>query len=701
MTAPHLPEVVRHAARLSTEIPRASPGALWVVRGHATAGKTALLHRVAAHLEAPDPSRTQTFWPILVAPPLGAFDSGPSALLEIGAELRRRGAINGQLEATVLNPRVAWSSKLREVRSWLEAHQDRVVLLCDEPLGWRARPSEDAHFAARTRDVVEILLSSPCRKIVAGSIPQNLRPDETIELRPASDPDSWLSDDAEWGLLAPAARELYQALGARLAGYSPLEIRLMVALVALGSVTEIQAWLSIPGSRRDLSRRVAEKLSGRRDLKPLTLVWARLALLRRPFPDSALEVTGAGALPDLGQAILRRCLLYREADAWVLHDTLKADAREHQWLSVPETESVHRELAQWYAGRFSERLAATEPRSALVAELEAFHHSAAGQDASAHQRLRVFFVDQLDLLGRELSLNARRTGNANGFEQAAQVFERALGWDDQDDYAHHYFAFNLDVLGRDADRVEKHYQQAIRLQPWGPWWHSRYITFLITRSRMTEARAAWARALDIFRLPDEYADAEIYSDLHVWVARLLLHRGQLDFAEEVMRGIPERVREDDPRLQAIARRLNAFLEARRVGAFVPGPHLRTRWWEDGPFLLDATEHNRKLSRWMAARLDAIEGKTIHLRIATIEAAGKEPTYEDLELPFATLQRWLGSRARSISAGQFLEIGVYGSAKDPHDWVVKLHKQRPWEDLDLPPLFPDPNRYLMRWSRTGQ
>src|SRR5690606_4074472 len=132
----------------------------------------------------------------------------------------------------------------------------------------------------------------------------------------------------------------------------------------------------------------------------------------------------------------------------------------------------------------------------VLAEMEAFHHASKSGDQALCDELRVFFVVQLDALGRRLSIRARREQRRELYGAAATIFERALELDPGDDYAHHYLAFNLDVEGKDAQRVEEHYRQAVELQSNIVYWWSRYVTFLITRGRMAEARRAWDDALD-------------------------------------------------------------------------------------------------------------------------------------------------------------------------------------------------------------
>jgi len=289
-----------------------------------------------------------------------------------------------------------------------------------------------------------------------------------------------------------------------------------------------------------------------------------------------------------------------------------------------------------------------------------------------------------------LSIRAQREHQPALFQRAVEVFERALKWDEQDDYAHHYLAFNLDVQGRDAPRVERHYTTASALQPGVVYWWSRYVTFLITRGRMADAQRAWSDALDALGLPNEWQDEYVYMHMHLWVARLLVHRGQLDFAEEVLAAVPEQVVCEHPGIRAIRRRMEALLEARLRGAFVPGPHIEPRWWASLPHLLPPERDGQRLERWWAGRVDVVEEGVLFLRVATLPCES-EPELGMMEVSFDDFDAWSDDeKAAFIESGRFLELGSYqpGGAM-----IARVHRDRPWVDEDLPPLWPDPTRYL--------
>jgi hypothetical protein len=265
-------------------------------------------------------------------------------------------------------------------------------------------------------------------------------------------------------------------------------------------------------------------------------------------------------------------------------------------------------------------------------------------------------------------------------------------WDVEDDYGHHYLAFNLDVLGKHPQRVEEHYLRAIELDPLNVWWRSRWSNFLITRGRMPEAQAAWNAATDALGLPDQDADPRVYESLHLWVARLLVHRGQIDFADKVLRAIPPEVFLEHPGLRAIQRRLRFLVEAARTRVVFPLTIPPERWWR-GPHLCALqTESGKTLRRWLAGRIQEIDDDGVHLVVAEPPAEQMgQPRFLSMSFSFSDFDRCSRDESAStLKAGRFVEIGVYG---DEEILIIRVHRPGHWEDQDLPPLFPDPLRYL--------
>ena len=267
-----------------------------------------------------------------------------------------------------------------------------------------------------------------------------------------------------------------------------------------------------------------------------------------------------------------------------------------------------------------------------------------------------------------------------------------MTWEDDDDYGHHYLAFNLDVLGKKPQRVEEHYLRAIELDELNVWWRSRWINFLITRGRISDAQAAWNAATDVLGLPDQIADPRVYESLHLWVARLLVHRGQIEFAEKVLQGIPGVVFQEHPGLRAIRRRLCFLVEAAHRRVVFPMTIPPERWWRGPHLCAQQTEAGKTLRRWLAGRIQEIDDDGVHLVVAEApaEQAGP-PRFLSMSFSFADFDRCSRDESASrLKAGRFVELGVYG---DEEILIIRVHRAEHWEDQDLPPLFPDPMRYL--------
>lgn len=685
MTTPTLPEVDRVAADVFSAIKQGSPSptSVWQITGEPTSGKSVLFSKLSQQLQS------ESFWPVIVAPPVRALDAGPAALVQIGGILKERAVINGKFDGILLSQTLPWADKINHMREWIDQAADRLVLLCDEPLEWSTR--EDPHFAERTEDVVQLLLGQvKCRRIVSGSIHSGIKPVEKYHLVGRNDPRQWLSASENWGTLSGSVVAIRDRMGEKLGAFTPLEIRLLVAHVALSDIDSVKSWLPTMATRREISWKLAHLLSQTKTLTPLRELWARIALVRRPFTADLFAAMGASGLDAKSKDILRHCLLYAHGDNYVLHETLRVDAR--QWLDDKKAVAAHKLLAEYYKDRFgvaSSKLSITESK---LSEMEAFYHATSSRDANILDRFTPFFAEQLDALGRVLSRDARKYG------AAASIFERAFAWDSQDDYAHHYFAFNLDILGSREKDVEAHYQKALALNPKHEWWHARYIYFLITLGRTGDARAAWDKALDCLGLPDPNTDSKIYESLYLWVASLLLHRGQLDFARTVLSGIPDTVREHNPVVKATARRLQILLDARQFGTVFPGTVPPERRWTGPQLNAQLKEDGKKLTIWMPARIDSIEiaEKQLHLYVANPPPdKGGSPTYGNMTLDFAKFNKWSrDERAEKLSAGRFVEIAFYGHGKNAPA-VIRVHRETSWDDPDLLPLFPHPLRYGAR------
>lgn len=664
---------------------------LWRVDGRPTAGKSTVLHELGRSLAS-------SWVPILVNPPPGELDAGPFALVQIATSLKTRGLINGEAKNIADGSR-GLAEKIEDVREWLRRGRDRVILLCDEPMRWPGTNPEDDHFARSTWSVVNALVEAPCRRVVAGTVPQGAHVTGGRELDRESDPLPWLRDEAQWGSISYAARALSRRSNDELKRHSPLELRLLVALAVidedLGTAGEGAASRRRDLSRRALAQRVAEAFREQEDLSQLCDFWAQLALVRRPFSEQLLERLGEGLLSERARDLLRNCLLYRRGDTFVLHDMLRQDVLADQ-RDTARMREAHALLARAYSESF--HLDATH----LLDQLDAYHHATESGDSELQAELSPMFVEQLDALGRARSLAARRQTNSERrralYRGAVECFRSSIAWEPTNAYAHHYLAFNLDVQAEGTADIERHYPIAIEYEPQVTWWHSRWICYLITRGEMARAERAWDDALDALGLLAP-APSYLFEGLHLWVARLLLHRGQLDFAQRVITSVPGSAFEANVGLRALRKRLELLRETREGRAYLPAQLMRADWWKERPALLQL--HDRgKLIRWTAARVDEVDLQEKMLRLEGAEVvvqSPKEPVASRFEVPFETFNDWNPDEpAKALTAGRFVEIGTYLQGKKT-DTRARVHAQRAWMDDDLPRLFPDPTRWIRAWT----
>ncbi|MCO5167503.1 MAG: hypothetical protein M9894_14245 [Planctomycetes bacterium] len=669
-----LPEVERACDALEAEVAGAAPdpGAVWRIAGDPGTGRRTALDVLAERL------RVRGLAPVVLAPPRQAPDAAPTALLQLGVGLRRAGLGNGQLER--LTGRGGWTAKLREALASVEQHQDRLVLLCYRPESWPSLAPEDTAFAQRASELANsVLLLSRCRRVVAGDLPDLVRPRSTLTLRAGG------VSGLEWGeALAPVARRLQVHAGEALARRTPLDLRLLVAVAALEGV-EAATRLALGSFRpAEVVRQLRRALGAGADVRPLLELWGRLALVRGPVPAEQILELGANGLDGVRLELLQSCLLYpRGDDTWTLHDLLRASARAEPLLSDEERRLTHERLARWYTGAFNRLAASGDPR-ALEAQYEAFEH-ASQCGGELPDALEPLFVEQLELLGRRCSA-------AGHYDRAVEAFRAACAWDDDDDYAHHYLAFNLDVQGKAADEVEVHYGRARALNPRNPWWHSRFIRFLVTIGRTEEARHAWDDAVDRLNVREDVG-ADVLKELHLELVRLLLHREELEFARAVLEAVPPKARHDAT-YRLLERRLVALERARAGLGVVPLTIDPDEVWRRPPSeLMARDERESPLRRWFPGRVEAVGPEAVSVRVGVKE--GDEPPRAGLmELPPARFDAWSrDERAGELRPGRFVVLGVYGDEPEERT-IIRVLPDEPFDD-PLPRPFPDPRRYLRR------
>ncbi|MCC6877004.1 MAG: tetratricopeptide repeat protein [Sandaracinaceae bacterium] len=478
-------------------------------------------------------------------------------------------------------------------------------------------------------------------------------------------------DPSAWNGLGAAARALEAGAPAHaLRSLSPLQLRLAVALVEAGvAASEIVRF------RSRLVPSLFDRLGAQGER--LRTVIGRLALERLPFDRALLDLVGAASLDPRTRLLLEHAVLYEEDDQLVLHESFARAANDGKWLTDADRTQTQRNLGEHHRLLFQHASADLQPERALAHELEAFHHYSQAGALAEIDALHVYFAEQLDALGKSLSLAQR-------YPDAVRVYERALERDGEDWYAHHYLAFNLDVQGIEASRVEREYREARTLNPDHVWHHGRLTCFYVTRSRMGDAREAWSTAIATLELRVA-SDPRFYKELHRPLARLLLHRGELELAREVLDGVPPALRHEDAWWDALDRLHARLTEAElEEVVFPPDIPLSERW--NGPHLIGEGD---RPERWMPGRVAHVDAEQVTIRVA--EAPNR---FAWLDLDRKTIaSEWKGWK-QALTAGTFVEIVWAHSQRE----ILVHPPARP--DPNLPPLRPAPDRYV-RTQRHGR
>jgi tetratricopeptide (TPR) repeat protein len=602
-------------------------------------GKSALLRTVASVVPHA----------VIVSPPVGDGDATEAALIDVAEQLHE-----GAIEEVVRDPSRPTAEKVEAVVAAC-ARRDDLVLLLDDPFAWafdeRDR-SPDLLF--RLRDGI---LDSPNAVGIAGRALSASLSHEPILLEvEAAVPSRWLNLD--WGELGDYAATAASAAPQRLLPLHAFAFRVLCQAV---SFETRDAWPT-----REVLRRLYRHM--RETAPELAQTWSTLTTIRRSEDEQVVRhIANSFAHHNAVELCFRR--LSEPGEVRLPAAFRVVGAIEDGRVTAP----LHDRLADAWGERTS-----------LVASYERFHHAARGTRGVAEEIKAPLLVEQWHSLGRWLSQRGEFAG-------AAAVFWRAVTQDQGDAYAHHYLAFNLDVEGRDAPTVQEHYGRALDLDPTVVWWHSRFIRFLITRERMDDAREAWDRAL--LRLPvDEAAsDDQLFVDLHAEVARQLIDAVELDFAEEVLAGVPEEAFVHGSRFGDLRD------ELLRVEAAVNGNPLLpvTADEQDGerPSLVpEYREGWGPLEAWWLATIDDVREDGQVVLTAEEHAPGAAPRLMTAAATTHDL-RADGVSPSALQPGRLLEFGFYGDDQT----LILEHPTRRRLTWAARTPFPDPMRYVRRSS----
>ncbi|MGV8124658.1 MAG: tetratricopeptide repeat protein [Candidatus Xenobiia bacterium LiM19] len=659
----NLPLVDECVERIHNEImdPKTHSDTTWGIVGPASAGKSTALRRLYGRL-----SQENNIVPILVAPPIGTLDAAAIATIQVGGRMHEAGRINGKL-SKLLNPRLPWEEKIRELEESLIETREDLILLCDKYRQWRLETDEGDHWSLFVDGLLSLLIDRiRCKRVVTQE-EKDFRFIRHIHLRPSSEVEKWLQDADAWGSLKDAAASLLRGDLPLLANRSPLEIRLLVALTALSSSEQAFSVARNPGPA-EIAETLAAHVERNDELASLKESWATLALVRRSLTEDLLLEYQPG--DPLSLDILRNCLLYKEGEQFYLHDILKRNDWCRRWLGEYDCINRHHALADFFKTSSDDSSLTT---SSLVDKMETLYHATLALETNEEYQQGLFFVEQLDSMARSFSLMGH-------YDFASEIYRKSIEFQPQNDYGHHYLAYNLEQQHSSPMDVERHYRQAIEINSRNRWWWPRYILFLIRRGRELDARRAWSEAMESICFSEREAGSEYYEKLHKPVAGLLLSRGLLEFAEEILSTIPDGILKREP-FSTLVARLLALKEVRDYGSFLPAALVQPDWWLKDPPLPRQLKDGFKLEEWLACRVDGVkQDESFSVQAARVILDQHErPQTVTAIISWDDIDRWSMGFLSSVELGDFLTIGLY--RKPDGNPQLRLHRH----ELALCPL----------------
>jgi hypothetical protein len=585
--------------------------------------------------------------------------------------------------------RLPWATRLDLARKALAGVGDELLLLIDEPRFDATNSLLGELFAQRAAELTEMLLGVRKGAIVlAGrSIPIGVAERAGFALPTLSAPESDAVSRLGGDPLSPVVRQVLGALaeaGIDVERMPPGDLRLdRLVAVHLGNVLR---------GRAELLRTIAH-----------------LSAIRVPFSKELVDQAGVRALSAHERTILNHLLVTVDAGRTCIVPAVLAQVIRAQivrgssaaWALDEPSGDAHRFAARYHRARFEAAKARADVGAAVREELEEIHQLTEAGDAAALLDRSLQFVEQYDALGKSLSLSALRAPREQREKKeslrrdAVRAYERAIGHDDQHAYAHHYIAYNLDILGIETERVEREYVAARKLEPGHPWYHARYIGFLVTTGWMKEAREAWDRALGDLTDAMGPLPPATYEELHAQVARVLLSRSELDFAADVLDDVPDALRAK-PWWVAL-HQLHVCLEEDRDErlVFPPRVALEDRW-KEGPHLIATAGELLEVARWRPGRVIGRDKRVVVLQVAERDPGHAEAPLSTQIIEVAALREEWSCNAHP----EFLVVGAFVELIDYRDGTKALKiGDKIASSFDaipyLPKLFPSPTRYIRR------
>lgn len=634
--------------------------------------------------------------PIFLPVEQSEFDSGANLLARLydGISHNQSGSLSPD---AIRSPRVAWHEKFTLLKHHFDSHADKYVFLCDEPLNWPKldRSWNDVETVKARRIADWIFGGTNCRRIVSGRIPETVTRRVIVRTRQLPDAHDFLRDSGQWSAAADLAKSVASNLSDHGEYRSVMEVRMAIAFAWLFSpeiaADELRGGAIVPGLVKSFLDKLESAASETSRYQMFCQALLRMTFGRTRWSDEILEST-CPKLSTLDRAVLKNSLCEEWEDGrFLLHPFVRYEVLERSqdrtrpsraslWqIDASDESGVHRALL--------DDISSQSVSDSLAGDLEYLNHWALceGNQLSTDNE-RIHFVDQLHEIGAALSYRYSK------YEKAIEVYRLALGFDAEDARSHHYLAFNLDWIAEKPEEVEKHYQKAIENNSQHPWYHSRWISYLVTRGQNQKALAAWREANEDLSLSEDSPDW-MFLSLHRWIARWMLHWGELGMAEDVLNSI-----KSDLRHESSIARLFGLLKSLRLAeegiAVFPLSVDPAHWWDQGGHTgLDLELGSERLD-WRPARIDSVGDDVVELSVgyrnseSQIGFVVREKQFSTQEIAACGTN----FEIKDIAEGRFIELGYYGASGLKR---IGMHRSLEITDPDIPRLNPPPNRWYLR------
>lgn len=527
----------------------------------------------------------------------------------------------------------------------------------------------------RVRDVVRGALSPQAARVVfitdrlyTGAVPWEYDSDSVSLVRLERVQVNWeaLSCVDLWGDLLDAAEGGRESCENHALPRSPIAVRLLVALTAMGASAKARSALGTHQEVEALAKVFLQVVEESETWKPLRRAAAKLARARYPLPRQEVERLGGTRLSDRDRLILTQCIGY----GGTFTRLTEAVRRQLLTIRLPglESERVHSALARYHGSQDGVSRCHEATETSAPAWLERLHHLGHGGASTLDEWTQL--RDAAGVLPRDFLWDRARSQSRDHkmYQEAAQLYEQCTQVYPDDCYAWHYLAYNLERAHTRPVDAESAYARAVQCDPEIPWWNSRHVRFLISRARFRQAAACWREAVARIETPSDSWETKkwLASNLHRWIVQKWLDHARVREAREVLAHIPQEICQEDPALCRLRLRLEDASEVALLGeaVYLPDFPVESRW--KAPTSLPDVSRGEARVSWHPARVLQTDAQHVQVVFATTDEGRDLARVLVRGIPASEWEA--GSGQPALTAAGFWFIGIYG---DGHMVLVPM------------------------------